>query len=105
MAMMTLKDGTRFNPESHIGKMRYALALADFDSYSTYRFFTQVRKDGTRRVKLWMSDAVFESSQKKQNFLEFCLKMIYGARYKGGYFMRNPFTGYAMTSFCIILEN
>jgi hypothetical protein len=103
--MIKLKDGTRFNPSSIIGKMRYALALADYESPPTYRFFTHVRKDGTRRVKFWMADRVFDSSQKQQQMLESCLKFAYGTRYKGGYFMKNPFHGYNKTSFCIILEN
>jgi hypothetical protein len=56
-------------------------------------------------VKFWMADRVFNSSQKQQQMLESCLKFAYGTRYKGGYFMKNPFHGYNKTSFCIILEN
>lgn len=105
MAMMTLKDGTVLNPNSHIGKMRYALARAGYNVPNSWRFFTQVRKDGTRRVKLWLSDSVFESSQRDQKFLEYCLTMVYGARYKGGYFIKNPCPRGSVTSFCIILKN
>jgi glutaminase len=99
-----LKDGSTINPSTNIGKMRLALLVSGYGAKESYRFFTQVRKDRTRRVKFWLSDDVFFSAQEKQEALEYALKHLYGQNYVGGYFMKNPPEVYHSSSFCVILK-
>lgn len=104
MNIATPKDTIRFIPGSHIGTLRLALLLAGRYVPNSREFYTQVRKDGTRRVKCWRADHIFNSTQKEQRRLEYCLNMVYGDRYKGGYFIKGPRWAGAEYSFCIILK-
>jgi hypothetical protein len=73
---------------SYFGKFRTALKDSGFPNTSDAGiFFTNVRKNGTRRVKLWIpADGIFESSGRKQRALERELKKQYGDRYSHGFF-------------------
>lgn len=64
--------------------------------------FTQLRRNGTRRVKLWFGYDVWESGFRKQKKLESRLKANYGAAYLGGYFILGP-RGCGK-SFCVVLD-
>lgn len=64
--------------------------------------FTYLRKNGIRRVKLWVAADVWEASQETQRKLEERLKVNYGPAYLGGYFIRMQ--RYSCMSFCILLD-
>ena len=68
--------------------------------------FTQLRKNGQRRLKLWMAHDVFNSSREQQLKLERALKANYGAAYLGGYFIEGARGGRGDSrSFCVVLNN
>jgi hypothetical protein len=110
MALYRITAGNPFyglycNPETFAGKLRMALDKAGYATVYGWEIFTHLRKDGTRRVKLWRADKVFDSTQEQQQKLEKILKEIYGSSYQGGYFIEcGPWNG-ARKSFCIILKD
>lgn len=66
--------------------------------------FTNLRKDGNRRVKLWFARDVFDSSEEQQKELERRLKANYGEAYLGGYFVRGAMCWPDTRSFCVVLN-
>lgn len=86
-----------------------ALGAAGFSKTDGYGFsrmtFTQLRKNGTRRVKLWFARDVFDAPRRKQLKLERELKASYGDRYLGGYFIVGARHGLmGERAFCIVLR-
>lgn len=86
-----------------------SLGEAGFAAESVYggsrMTFTQLRKNGTRRVKLWFGNDVWEAKRSKQELLEARLKINYGEAYLGGYFIRGARGGLSgERSFCVILD-
>jgi hypothetical protein len=68
--------------------------------------FTHARKDGTRRVKLWLANDVFRSDRAQQLKLEAALKRNYGDKYLGGYFIAGARSGLGGSrSFCVVIKN
>ena len=87
-----------------------SLGEAGYDTKSCGQWaratFTNARKNGTRRVKLWMARDVFTSTREQQLKLEAALKRNYGEAYLGGYFI--PGCGYGLggsRSFCVVLNS
>jgi len=77
--------------------------FATESSYGSSRMtFTQLRKNGTRRVKLWFGNDVWEAKLLDQELLEERLKINYGGAYLGGYFIAGP-RGCGK-SFCVVLD-
>lgn len=67
--------------------------------------FTHLRKDGSRRVKLWFARDVFDSSEEQQRKLEQRLKVNYGEAYMGGYFIEGARSGSGSSrSLCVVLS-
>jgi len=66
--------------------------------------FTHLRKNGQRRLKLWLADDVWEATQEKQKKLDAALKKHYGAAYLGGYFIEGPYWACCKRSFCVVLR-
>ena len=65
--------------------------------------FTYLRKNGTRKVKLWLASDVFDAPRKVQEKLERRLKINYGDAYLTAYFIEtHPLRG---MSFVVILDN
>lgn len=67
--------------------------------------FTQARKNGTRRIKLWLANDVWDASPKVQRKLERRLRANYGPKYMGGYFVLGARGGLGGSrSFCVVIE-
>jgi len=91
-------------PNTLSGKLRMAMDKVGLKGPYSYEIFTQVRKNGTRRLKLWRADNVFYASQEVQKKMESLLKEYFGETYIGGYFAKNgPWTG-SEYQLCIILK-
>lgn len=67
--------------------------------------FTNTRQNGTRRVKLWFGNDVFEAGRRKQMALERRLKANYGDQYLSGYFVKGAQQWPITRSFCVVLKN
>ena len=69
--------------------------------------YNDKHKNGTRRLKLWSGDAVFEASRAVQEKLERQLKEHFGRRYLFGQFVRRMWSPRideaAAKSFCVYL--
>jgi hypothetical protein len=86
-----------------------ALGAAGFSKTDGFGFarmtFTQLRKNGTRRVKLWYARDVFDATRRQQLRLERELKASYGDCYLGGYFIVGGRQGLmGERAFCIVLK-
>lgn len=110
MAIQLLKNcnpllGLYADPATIFGKLRIATDNVGINPSYGWELFTQVRKDGTRRLKVWRADRIFNASQETQVALEAELKKAYGDAYMYAYFIPcGPWNG-ATKSFCIILDN
>ena len=68
------------------GLFRAALMLAGFWPKSEGLIFNDKRKDGSRRLKLWVAASVFSASQEQQKVLEQSLREAFGDRIRTMYF-------------------
>lgn len=76
----------------------------EYGSYARTTF-THLRKDGTRRVKLWFANDIWLADHAWQVKLERMLKANYGEAYLGGYFIVGARAGaFGDKSFCVILD-
>lgn len=73
--------------------------------YSRYTF-TYARKNGTRKVKLWLANDVFDAPRAQQVRLEAALKRNYGDKYINGYFIKGARGGLGGSrSFVVVIKN
>ena len=87
------------------GLFRGALLLAGFLPQCEYSIFNDNHKDGSRRLKLWRADAIFESSQRQQKVLEQHLRETFGNSIRSMYFVEAPYWLGSRKSLCIQLAN
>lgn len=67
--------------------------------------FTQRRKNGQRRIKLWLAKDVFDAPRDQQLLLEQALKRNYPT-YLGGYFVQGAQAcGPHARSFCVVIND
>ena len=67
--------------------------------------FSDKRKDGTKRVKFWFANRLFEASQKKQRAIARELREAFGDQFVSAYFIANQRWGYTDSkSFCVRLK-
>lgn len=88
------------------GIFRLALREAGFHDQSECLIYSDRRKDGTRRLKLWAANAVFNAPQKQQEALELALRDLFENCFEKQilqmYFIETyPWRG---KSLCIVLE-
>lgn len=68
--------------------------------------FTYARKNGTRKIKLWLANDVFDAPRAQQVRLEQHLRENYGDKYIGGYFVRGARGGLGGSrSFVVIINS
>lgn len=85
-----------------------ALDEAGYKSKDTWggarQTFTNVRRNGQRRIKIWFAGDIWYSRRRHQLALEAALKRNYGEAYLGGYFIQGR-RGPDHKSFCVVLDN
>lgn len=88
------------------GLFRGALILSGFFNRSEAQIFNDKHKDGSRRLKLWFADAVFEAPQVQQRALEKLLREAFGDRILNMYFTAAQHSWYAKSrALCIQLRD
>lgn len=87
------------------GLLRGALLLSGFFYYSDEVIFSDKNKDGTRRLKLWFAQGIFDAPQEQQVALEGFLKQAFGDRIHGMYFIQSFHWSSTWKSLCIKLKN
>jgi hypothetical protein len=89
-----------------LGLFRGALLLSGFFQRSESSMFNDNHKDGSRRLKLWFADAVFDAPQKQQRELEHWLREAFGDRILSMYFTAPRASWYPRSrALCIQLKD